>query len=65
VEDTPEIPIRSIPMGLARIHGKAKANNIRVRRFPDVFIANMPRLQHRDLFKASAEDRQDVEVKPA
>jgi hypothetical protein len=28
VEDTPEIPIRSMPMGLVQIHGKAKGENL-------------------------------------
>jgi len=27
LEDTPEVPIRSIAMGLAHIHGRPKANN--------------------------------------
>jgi LemA protein len=37
--------------------------NIRIQQFPDVFIAGMIHLQHRDLFKVTEEDRQDVEVK--
>ena len=39
--------------------------NIRIQQFPDVFIAGMIHLQHRDLFKVTEEDRQDVEVKMA
>ena len=37
--------------------------NIRIQQLPDVFIAGMMRLQHRDLFKVAEEDRQDVDVK--
>jgi LemA protein len=37
--------------------------NIRIQQVPDVFIAGMMHLQHRDLFKVAEEDRQDVEVK--
>jgi LemA protein len=39
--------------------------NIRIRQLPDVFVANMLGLKHRDLFKVAEEDRQDVEVKLA
>jgi LemA protein len=39
--------------------------NIRIRQLPDVFVANMLALKHRDLFKVAEEDRQDVEVKLA
>lgn len=37
--------------------------NIRIQQLPDVFIAGLMHLQHRDLFKVAEEDRQDVEVK--
>jgi LemA protein len=37
--------------------------NIRIQQFPDVIIAGMMHLQHRDLFKVTEEDRQDVDVK--
>ena len=37
--------------------------NIRIQQIPDVFIAGLMHLQHRDLFKVTEEDRQDVEVK--
>jgi LemA protein len=37
--------------------------NIRIQQLPDVFIANMMSLQHKDLFKVTEEDRRDVEVK--
>ena len=37
--------------------------NIRIQQLPDVFIAGMMHLQHRDLFKVTEEDRQDVDVK--
>jgi LemA protein len=37
--------------------------NIRIQQLPDVFIAGLMHLQHRDLFKVTEEDRQDVEVK--
>ncbi len=37
--------------------------NIRIQQIPDVFIAGMMHLQHRDLFKVAEEDRQDVAVK--
>ena len=37
--------------------------NIRIQQFPDVFLAGMMHLQHRDLFKVTEEDRQDVDVK--
>ena len=37
--------------------------NIRIRQLPDVFVAHMLNLQHKDLFKVTAEDRRDVEVK--
>ena len=37
--------------------------NIRIQQLPDVFVARMLSLQHRDLFKVSEQDRRDVEVK--
>jgi LemA protein len=37
--------------------------NIRIQQLPDVFVANMMGLQHKELFKVSDEDRRDVEVK--
>jgi LemA protein len=37
--------------------------NIRIQQIPDVFVAGLMHLQHRDLFKVTEEDRQDVEVK--
>lgn len=37
--------------------------NIRIQQFPDVFIANMMKLQQRTLFKVPESDRSDVEVK--
>ena len=37
--------------------------NIRIQQLPDVFVANMMGLQHRELFKVSDADRQDVEIK--
>ena len=37
--------------------------NIRIQQLPDVFIAGFMHLQHRDLFKVTEEDRQDVDVK--
>ena len=37
--------------------------NIRIQQLPDVFIAGLMHLQHRDLFKVTDEDRQDVDVK--
>jgi len=37
--------------------------NIRIQQLPDVFIAGLMRLRHRDLFKVTEEDRRDVEVK--
>ena len=37
--------------------------NIRIQQLPDVFIAHMMSLQHKDLFKVKEEDRRDVEVK--
>jgi LemA protein len=39
--------------------------NIRIQQLPDVFVARMMSLQHKDLFKVSEEDRRDVEVKLA
>jgi LemA protein len=39
--------------------------NIRIQQLPDVFLANIMHLQHRDLFKVSEEDRQDVAVNMA
>jgi LemA protein len=37
--------------------------NIRIQQLPDVFVAGMMGLKHKDLFKVSDADRQDVEVK--
>jgi LemA protein len=37
--------------------------NIRIQQLPDVFVANMMSLRHKELFKVSDEDRRDVEVK--
>jgi LemA protein len=37
--------------------------NIRIQQLPDVFIAGMMGLQHKDMFKVAEEDRRDVEVK--
>jgi len=37
--------------------------NTRIQQLPDVFVANMMGLQHRELFKVSDADRQDVEIK--
>jgi LemA protein len=37
--------------------------NIRIQQFPDVMIAGMMHLPHRDMFKVTEEDRQDVNVK--
>jgi len=37
--------------------------NIRIQQLPDVFVAKMMSLQHKELFKVSDEDRRDVEVK--
>jgi LemA protein len=37
--------------------------NIRIQQLPDVFIAGMMGLQHKDMFKVTEEDRRDVEVK--
>jgi LemA protein len=37
--------------------------NIRIQQLPDVFVAHMLNLQHKDLFKVAEEDRRDVEVK--
>lgn len=39
--------------------------NIRIQQLPDVFVARMMGLQHKDLFKVAQADRQDVEVKMA
>ena len=39
--------------------------NIRIQQLPDVFVAHMLSLKHRDLFKVSEEDRRDVEMKLA
>ena len=39
--------------------------NIRIQQLPDVFVANMMSLKHKDMFKVADEDRQDVEVKLA
>jgi LemA protein len=37
--------------------------NIRIQQLPDVFMAGMMGLQHKDMFKVTEEDRRDVEVK--
>ncbi|HLY63122.1 MAG TPA: LemA family protein [Terriglobia bacterium] len=37
--------------------------NIRIQQLPDVFVAGMMGLKHKELFKVTEEDRQDVEVK--
>jgi LemA protein len=37
--------------------------NIRIQQLPDVFVARMLSLQHKDLFKVAEEDRRDVEIK--
>ena len=37
--------------------------NTRIQQLPDVFVANMMGLQHRELFKVSDADRQDVDIK--
>jgi LemA protein len=37
--------------------------NIRIQQLPDVFVAKMLSLPHRDLFKVTDEDRADVDVK--
>jgi LemA protein len=37
--------------------------NIRIQQLPDVFVAGLMKLQRRDLFKVTEEDRRDVEVK--
>ena len=37
--------------------------NIRIQQLPDVLIAHMLNMQHKDLFKVAEEDRRDVEVK--
>ena len=37
--------------------------NIRIQQLPDVFVAGMLSLQHRDMFKVTEEDRRDVAVK--
>ena len=37
--------------------------NIRIQQLPDVFIAHMLNLQHKDLFRVAEEDCRDVEVK--
>ena len=39
--------------------------NIRIQQFPDVFIAGMMSLKHKDMFKASDEDRRDVQIQMA
>jgi LemA protein len=39
--------------------------NIRIQQLPDVFVARMLSLQHKDLFKVMEEDRREVEVKLA
>jgi LemA protein len=37
--------------------------NIRIQQLPDVFVAGIIGLKHKDLFKVSDTDRQDVDVK--
>ncbi len=37
--------------------------NIRIQQFPDMFLAGLMNLQPREFFKATEEDRQDVQVK--
>jgi LemA protein len=37
--------------------------NIRIQQLPDIFIAHMMSLPHKDMFKVAEEDRRDVEVK--
>lgn len=37
--------------------------NIRIQQFPDMILAGLMHLQLRDFFKATEEDRQDVQVK--
>jgi len=39
--------------------------NIRIQQLPDIFVARLMSLQHKDLFKVLEEDRRDVEVKLA
>lgn len=39
--------------------------NIRIQQFPELFVARLLNLQHKDLFKVAEEDRQDVELKLA
>lgn len=39
--------------------------NIRIQQLPDVFVARMLSLQHKEMFKVAEEDRQDVEAKLA
>ncbi len=39
--------------------------NIRIQQLPDVFVARLLSLQRKDLFKASEEERRDVEMKLA
>lgn len=39
--------------------------NIRIQQLPDVFIAGMLHLQHRDLFRVADDDRKDVDVRTA
>jgi LemA protein len=37
--------------------------NIRIQQLPDVFVAHLLSLQHKDMFKVTEEERRDVEVK--
>ncbi|MCL4376831.1 MAG: LemA family protein [Actinobacteria bacterium] len=37
--------------------------NIRIKEIPDVFVANMMHMQPKELFKATEEDKKDVDVK--
>jgi LemA protein len=38
------------------------AFNVRIEQIPDVFMANLMRLEARELFRAAEEERRDVEV---
>jgi len=39
--------------------------NIRIQQCPDVFVAGMMSLKHKEMFKASEEDRRDVQIQMA
>ena len=47
----------------SQLQSNVNTYNIRIQQLPDVFIARMMNLQHKDLFKVAEEDRRDVEVK--